>query len=40
MELAEFQFEPEALALMKAFQNIESKEVRRALVDLAIRLGH
>jgi len=38
-ELAEFQFVPEALALMKAFQNIESKEVRRALVELAVRLG-
>ena len=38
-ELAEFQLVPEGLALIKAFQNIESKEVRRALVELAIRLG-
>jgi transcriptional regulator with XRE-family HTH domain len=38
-ELAEFQLVPEGLALLKAFQNIESKEVRRALIELAIRLG-
>jgi transcriptional regulator with XRE-family HTH domain len=38
-EWAEFLFVPEGLALMKAFQNIHDKEVRRALVELAVRLG-
>jgi transcriptional regulator with XRE-family HTH domain len=38
-EWAEFLFVPEGLALMKAFQNIHNKEVRRALVELAVRLG-
>jgi transcriptional regulator with XRE-family HTH domain len=38
-EWMEFLSVPEGLALMKAYQNIESKEVRRALVDLAVQLG-
>ena len=38
-EWAEFLSVPEGLALMKAFQNIKSSELRRALVELAIRLG-
>lgn len=38
-EWAEFLSAPEGFALMKAFQNIRSKEVRGALVDLAVRLG-
>ena len=38
-EWAEFLSVPEGLALMKAFLNIDNKEVRRALVELAVRLG-
>jgi transcriptional regulator with XRE-family HTH domain len=38
-EWAEFLSVPEGFTLMKAFQNIRSKEVRGALVDLAVRLG-
>jgi hypothetical protein len=36
----EFLSVPEGLALIKAYQNIESKELRRALVELAVQLGN
>jgi transcriptional regulator with XRE-family HTH domain len=39
-ERMEFLSVPEGLALMKAYQNIESKELRRALVELAVQLGN
>jgi transcriptional regulator with XRE-family HTH domain len=39
-ERMEFLSVPEGLALMKAYQNIESKELRRALVELAVELGN
>jgi transcriptional regulator with XRE-family HTH domain len=39
MDWAEFLAMPDGLALFKAFRNIESEQVRRAVIDLLGRLG-